>query len=188
MLIEVLCDSERVSLQRAVRPAHASDSYTYVRETWCDGRVGVVLPFRLRAQRVELLLHGELVPCWGEQHELTGISGGWTHGDDEACGATVVRELQQTCGYDVSKDQLVYLGVAHGAKSTDTLHHLYVVDLTEYKQRDVTCASLGDDRSPTLPLWVHDGDILLCSDPHVHVAYNRFIEWLVREVARGDKS
>lgn len=212
MSINTLFDNEWISVREIKLPDFGIDGYAYAHESSCAGRKVVVLPFRAGVFNpesdvflplqgygtdlvevpefvLEVLLRSEVVPCWHTREpQVCSLTGGWENGDDAACLFTALRKLYEESGYRAHPQDMISLGTAHGTKSLDTTYYLYAVDLTNAEPE-------GDGRGGGSPLeatascrWVRDDTVLSCGDPHVHVAYNRLISWLMQQVAQDIKS
>jgi len=77
----------------------------------------------------------EICPAHGDMEpELTSLSGGIEAGQDPADAA--IAEVYEEAGYRVTHDQLIDLGKVNLTKSTDTIGHLYAVDVTGIERVD----------------------------------------------------
>jgi ADP-ribose pyrophosphatase YjhB (NUDIX family) len=131
--IEVLCDNERLSLCEMKDPEHGVDGYVFSHETRYGGHIVSILPFRLEGGRREVLLRQEITPCWSvDKKMLSSIIGGVDPGDGPI--ETAMRELAEEVGYEITAQELRSLGTTFGAKSSDTVYHLFAVDLTWKKK------------------------------------------------------
>lgn len=172
--IETLHTTPWLSLKRISDPRPDVDGYIYAHEERCRGIIVAILPTRVvntwGVDVTEFLLREEKTPCWSTEHRiLSAITGGWEGGEfrDNA-----VRELREETGYQVAADDLVSLGVSYASKSSDTVYHLYTVDLTGREPGMVigdgtAREALADNR------WVRGNVITECMDPQVSVMFSR---------------
>lgn len=124
---EVLKHNKWISLKRLNSDDPAVDGSVYSHETRCDGQVISVLPYRKTDTGHEFLLRREVTGPWGSAPQLSTITGGYEGRDPRD---TAVKEVLEEAGYQVQVDDLIELGTCFAAKSSDTINHLYAVDLT----------------------------------------------------------
>jgi hypothetical protein len=160
--------------------------YEFLHESRCDGNIVAILP---RSSLHGYLVRHEFTPCWGTELNLSSITGGWEKDRHETPIDTVIEELREEAGIVLNtEDSIKSLGTCRGTKSSDTLYHLFEVDLDlgytevpiegdgsslEAKAHNEWCKS-----SMTL---VRDG-----VDPMLLVLYTRIQLMLGRKVSRGD--
>lgn len=201
MHIDTLHETTWLNLHQVVAPEYGVHGYVYAHEVRCGGNIAIILPFRVVTDagtchdaentscdcdggpeaHFEVLLRHEVVPCWNIAEKLpVSISGCYSSDDGEIIN-TAVRELCEESGYGVDKNRLTPLGTCCGVKSSDTIYHLYAVDLTDV-ERDAECGD-GDgselERDASCE-WVHENEIIHSPDPLVHVARNRLMSMLYR--------
>ena len=132
--IKVLHDNQWLSLCEMKDPEHDVDGYVFSHETRCGGHIVSILPYRLEGGRREVLLREEVTPCWSvDKKILSSITGGVDLGDGPT--ETAVRELREEAGYEITSQELRPLGTTFGVKSSDTVYHLFAVDLTWKKRK-----------------------------------------------------
>lgn len=109
--------------------------YTYMHHNVANGKTVAVLPFRETDEGYEFLLMREIRPMFSSAHmkcSLTGI-------DDEATPEdTAVKEIREEAGFEVTKDDLISLGTSLESKASDTIYHIYAVDVTGLEQLEAT--------------------------------------------------
>jgi len=126
--VETLADNEWLALLNLKAPHLGIDGYVFSHEARCNGNIVAVLPFRRVGKDAwEALLRDEVVPPWGFSSSLCAITGGCDHEDEEPIDVAI-RELEEEAGYKVP--HLTPLGTCRGTKSTDTIFHLFTVELT----------------------------------------------------------
>jgi len=135
--------------------------YHFSRQTTGEGVVYVLIYHRdwLKSilGRYEICpAHGDSVPT------LTSISGQVEHGRDPADVA--VAEVYEEAGYRITRDQLIDLGKVNLTKSTDTLGHLYAVDVSGLERGDAPGDGLLGERKSYCN-WVSEWDALMCKCP-----------------------
>lgn len=148
---EILGGDKWLELRRMELSDHSF--YTYSHEVGCAGRIVAVLPYRrskidfgLHKTGWEFAVRAETTPCWCTQLEqlepsLSSITGGIEAGEMPHVAAC--RELQEEAGYKVTQNTLRFLGLCRGTKSSNTLYHLFAVDVT-----NLTPAKAKGDGSP----------------------------------------
>lgn len=174
---EVLHSTEFLELRVIKKPADGIDGYVYSHEKRCDGKIIVTLPFRTVGSKTEYLLRNEVTPCWGLKSEISSITGGFE--PEKGIEGTAVLEIEEEAGYEVAEKDLINLGTVRGTKSSDTVYHLFAVDLTDVKK---TTEAKGDGsvlESKASCEWSES--LNECQDPFAYVAYVRLEEHLSRQ-------
>jgi 8-oxo-dGTP pyrophosphatase MutT (NUDIX family) len=166
---ESLHDNDWVSLRLIYDPGRGVNGYVYSHETRCRGRIVAVLPWRDNGGRREYLVKSEVTPCWGTEFVLSAITGGWEGGDiaDDA-----VRELLEETGYEITRDDLIWLGESYGTKSADTVYSLFTADLTGHPAG----AATGDGtqlEAESEAKWVDAATLAALMDPQLAVMHVR---------------
>ena len=194
-----LYHNDWVSLRKVVSPDNGVKGYVYSTETRCNGEIISIMPYRrvmvvaeamkdLRLGkdlgRVEwrYLMKSEATPCWALAaktkllHQfLSTLTGGVEDGDSTN---TACNELEEEAGYKVTLDMLVDLGTCFASKSSDTIYHLYSVDLTGFPQEE----PVGDGSAlekAAKPIWVKKEQILESPDPLASVLFLRLQQHLL---------
>jgi len=167
--IESLYENTWVSLRKLILPENVTNhEYIFSHETRCDGKIVVVLPYRIVKNKYEFLLRSEVVPCWDTEHEsICALTGGVDHG--KSPGEMAVQELLEESGYHATMNQLLPLGQCRGTKSTDTVFIIFAVDLSD---KEV----LEPSSEAGHCFWT--SDISDAVDPMVYVAHNKLTSYL----------
>lgn len=150
---ELLFGDEWLQLRKA------DNRYTFTHEVRCDGNIVVVLPFeKEEAKELAILARVEDTPCWDGNNPLPcSLTGGVDVG--ETPQQTAVKELQEEIGFVVSEEELISLGTFYGTKSSDTIYHIFAVQITqETKKVDPT------DKN-SLGIWLNIKNISVTKDP-----------------------
>jgi hypothetical protein len=168
--IETLCDNEWLSLKNIVYPERDINGYVFSHEKRCQGKIIVILPFKVEERgMIMYLLRSEVTPCWHIEKPITSsITGGFEK--EKGLKKTVIMELKEEGGYTVKEEELIELGVCRGTKSCDTVYHLFSVNLTTKKQREAK----GDGsvlEAKAKCFW--SLDLEGCEDPLAYVCYYR---------------
>lgn len=104
----------------------------YSHEVSCGGQKVAVLPYRrVGIDGYEVLLREELNPAWSKEPVLSSITGGVELGEDKRSAAR--RELLEETGFGVKSADLKYVGYCYGSKMSDSIYHLFCVDVTGLK-------------------------------------------------------
>jgi len=176
--VETLHDNEWLSLKKLVYPERHVDGYVYSHETRCNGKIISILPFRREEGIIQYLLRDEVTPCWEiEKSVVSSITGGYEK--EKGVKGTVVLELKEEAGYTVKEDELISLGTCRGTKSTDSVYHLFSVDLTGKKQREAK----GDGsvlEAKAKCFW--SLDLGQCEDPFAFVSYYRLNQKFIEKL------
>lgn len=157
-----LCRNKWVSLKRMIGP---TGEYTYTHEDRCGGRIVSVLPFRHTNGGTLILAREEFTPPWGvEQLHLSSITGGVDSASEDPSVAAA-RELSEEAGYTVPSSGLISAGTVRGAKSSDTVYHLFLADVTSMPLVDQSPERGEDDNERRARnVWVPAG-IMDAADP-----------------------
>lgn len=130
----LLYDTNYLQLKELVDEERGINGYIYSHEIRCNGEIVAILPYRWKnydGSELEFLLRSEVTPCWGlDEHYISCITGGVENGDPNG---TAVLEMKEEAGYKISTKELEKWGTCFGTKSSDTIYHLYTVDLTGKK-------------------------------------------------------
>jgi 8-oxo-dGTP pyrophosphatase MutT (NUDIX family) len=147
-------------------------TYIYSHESRCDGKIISVLPYRIKNDKLEFLLRDELTPCWDTKNlVVSSITGGF----EKDLTETVIHEMKEEAGYDITEDEIIDLGTCRGTKSSDTVYHLYSVDLTNLEQGEVTTdGSYLESKAHCF--WSDTIDN--AQDPLVYVLYHKLMNYL----------
>ena len=139
--IEILCKNNWVSLLKMIYPEKGCNGYIYSHETRCDGHIVSILPYRINDNKLEIMLRKEVTPCWDINNQvISSITGGWEKDKHLTPLFTAVEEIHEEAGYIVNASDIIELGTIFGIKSSDTIYHLYTVDLTNKEQGE----AIGD--------------------------------------------
>jgi len=148
-------NSKWVSLHRIQVPQKGIQGYDYSHDVHGHGHGVAVLPYR---QNKELLLRKEIVPPWGLSPSLCSITGSWDHPEEDFL-QTAVRELHEEAGYLLTpsevEDRFLSLGTCRVSKATDSVYHLYAVDVTGLIQEEPPGDGSELERQATTE-WVTD--------------------------------
>ena len=176
-MIETLHENEWLSLKQVVDPENGVGGYVYSHETRCKGRIIAVLPYRFRAEGIEYLLRREITPCWGMDHNYSALTGGV---EESGPLATAIAELNEEAGYHANPPEMISLGISFGTKSTDTIYHLYAVDVSSKTPGEAAGDGSKLDSEGTTE-WFSDPD---SPDPIVAqmiLRFNRFRQGSARQ-------
>jgi 8-oxo-dGTP pyrophosphatase MutT (NUDIX family) len=119
---------------------------------------------------MEYLARLEVCPAHGPELERCSITGGVEPG--KSIEEAAQQELWEEAGYHVGVDDLIYLGRVRPSKSTDTIVHLFAVDVTEKPQS----IPLGDGTSfeaSASVVWVDRDQGIQITDPLFVTAITR---------------
>ena len=167
METESLHKGNWVDLRVMRDPANGVGGYEYLHETRCDGLIVAALPYRRTAHGTHLYLRHEVTPSWGMDTAISAITGGVEGGD---VIKTILHELYEEAGIDADTTRLISLGTCRGTKSSDTIYHLFGIDITHSELE----AATGDGSELEAKAWMAwhvapDSAV----DPLVYVMYHR---------------
>lgn len=165
---KILHDTPWLQLVELRAPDRGIHGYLISHESRCNGKIVAVLPERITQGGYEFLLRHEVCPPWGLDPTACAITGGMDH-EGEGPEETAIRELYEEAGYRVTADQLSSLGTCRGTKSTDTLYHLFTVDLTGVEQEKAP----GDGSQLEAEAWCEWRGVPHSPDPLVATMWMR---------------
>jgi hypothetical protein len=142
-----------------------------------------------------MLVRHEYTPCWSEEGlHISSITGGWEKDKHRTPIQTVVEELREEAGIVLHDDcDIKSLGECRGTKSSDTIYHLFLVDLSDDNFDEIEIetdgsilegkahnewVSMGGAASEDMnPDWIWNG-----ADPMLYVMYTRWMMGLAINV------
>ena len=139
--VKTLFKNEWVSLMST--PEENGQGYIYAHETRCNGNIVAVLLYeRIGKDGWKYGLREEKTPCWGDKAQLSSLTGGVEKGSTPAAAA--VKEIMEEAGLVCVENDLKSLGNCRGTKSSDTLYHLFALDVSGLKQVEPTGEDVGE--------------------------------------------
>ena len=104
--------------------------YEYFHEHRCDGNIVSILPVSFTKKI--MLLRFEFTPAWGDGLHISSITGGWEKARHQTPIDTVIEEMEEEAGFVITNEDSIYtLGTCRGTKSSDTLYHIFMVDMDD---------------------------------------------------------
>lgn len=173
-LVETLLNNKWLSVVE--KTLDNGSKYVYSKSIWCNGEGVAILPYRRKNEEHQLQFLGrfEVCPAHSDEIELCSITGGMDC-EGESPVFTAVRELKEEAGIIVTLEQMLYLGTVRPSKSSDTVTHLFAVDLdTGYMQEE----AIGDGTLGEVGAyceWVNTVDVMSAKDPLLHAIMMRLI-------------
>lgn len=164
---ELLFDNEWVQLRKA------NGYYIFSHEIRCNGNIIVIVPFRKNKNGdINILARVEATPCWDNLTPMRcSLTGGVDDGEQPL--ETAIKELQEEIGYIVEKSDVISLGTFYGTKSTDSIYHIFAVEITENtKKGDTTDKDAGGE-------WITLKDVTMVADPFLVAAVSRLNQKLL---------
>jgi hypothetical protein len=168
--IDILYKTDWLSLRKISAPNMNIEGYIYSHEDRCGGHIVSILPFRKVDEEFEFLLRQEVTPCWSLDQMISSITGGVDPGMDPIAAA--LQEMIEEAGYKLEDAAIIALGTIRGSKSSDTLYHIFGVDVTGM----TAGPALGDGTESKKDRCVWVKDISLSVDPLSYVALIRLVQ------------
>lgn len=148
------------------------DGYVYSHESRCNGAIVAVLGYRRVGKDAwEYLVRKEECPPWGSEQVLCSLTGGMDEEGENPVDCAA-RELKEEGGYDVPSESLIDLGTCRGTKSSDTVYHLFAVDLEEVDQGEAEGDGTAQEEDATVK-WVYSKELAKSPDPLLSILYMR---------------
>lgn len=159
-----------LSLMSASIPDLGIKDYTYMHHNIANGKTVAVLPFRQGDDGYEFLLIEEMRPIFSAEKivsSLTGID------DEETPEDTAIKEIKEEAGFIVDKESLISLGLSLESKASDTIYHIYAVDVTGLEQIEPSKDGSHLEQFANY-IWTDD-PVEISDDPLVGMMFARVI-------------
>lgn len=162
---QLLKDDKWLQLRKMVAPEHNIYGYTYSHEIRCNGDIVCFLPYEKGIFTYHrFLLRKEAVPCWElDTPSLCAFTGGVDSGSNPV--ATCIKELKEEAGYDLDtpelQERVKNLGTCFGIKSSDSVYHLFAIDVTDFpedKKKELFVET--DLESSATNVWVDTKELI----------------------------
>lgn len=170
-MIDVLFRNKWVEVREKVTE---KGSYTYSHSIWCNGEGVAILPFKIENGQLFILGRYEVCPCHSDEFELCSITGGMDK-EGESPAFTAKRELLEEGGYNVPLHKFVYLGTVKPSKQSDTIQHLFVVDITGKEQGEIVGDGTFGEEGAYVK-WITASELTNAEDPLLHTMFMRAVE------------
>lgn len=137
--------------------------YTYMHMDRSDGHLIVVLPYRqLGPDTFRFLSHVEICPAHSDAPDRYSITGGAEKGVSYTKQAVI--EVREETGYDIHEAELMSLGIVRPSKQSDTVAHLYAVNMAGKTAGEITGDNSYWERD-TKAQWLSEHEALQVVDP-----------------------
>jgi 8-oxo-dGTP pyrophosphatase MutT (NUDIX family) len=160
-----------LSLKKLFGP---TGEYVFSHEERCGGNIVAILPYQKAADGSrQVMAREEFTPPWSiTDLQLSCITGGVDAG--EAALVAALRELYEETGITAPAEALVSLGTVRGSKSSDSVYHLFTVDVTPYLAEAKVVEGEDDNEKRAHNVWVHPSlDGLDGRDPILYTMLHR---------------
>jgi hypothetical protein len=160
-------------------PRFGRQEFIYLHETYSNGKIVAVLPFRQSVYGYQFLVRREIVPSWDIDAPALCAITGLTESEDPEVDA--LRELYEESGF-VAPTRMLALGTCRGIKAADTVYSLFAVDLTGIEPAG---PGRGTNRIEAEgdTVWLTINQLVDVTDAQVHVMYVRLLPHLLRGVS-----
>jgi 8-oxo-dGTP pyrophosphatase MutT (NUDIX family) len=146
---------------KKIKLVEDESGYFYLHEERCNGKIIAVLLYRRTGKDAwEYGVRKEVTPAWGSEKNLSALTGGCEKG--MSVKDTAIKEIEEESGYIVKKDDLESLGTCRGTKSTDTIYHLFAVDVTDKKPGEKKGDGSKFDNEGTIEWMYYNKDKFQC--------------------------
>ena len=176
--IDILHEDEWISLRKIRWPEKSIYGYTYSHETRCNGQIISILPFKIEASGMMILLRSEVTPCWDTEKPIISSITGGVEKDHVGPNVTASHELWEEAGYKASPEEFISLGTCRGTKSCDTIYHLFSIDLTDIPRKGEGSGDGSELETLAHCFWAKPTKIIKIEDPIAHVCFTRLNDLL----------
>jgi 8-oxo-dGTP pyrophosphatase MutT (NUDIX family) len=147
-----LLKNKWLSLKKLFGP---TGEYVISHEERCKGHIVAVLPYVPDSvgQESYVIARQEFTPPWSQSElKLSSITGGVDEGEEPVVAAA--RELFEETGMKAPVELFHDLGTVHGAKSSDSVYHLFTVDVSPFLKdfKEVTGEDANEQRAHNVTL------------------------------------
>lgn len=113
----------------------SDEEFTYMHEQGTKGKSIAVLLYRRKGKDAwEYGIRKEIIPAWGDKPTYCSLTGTVEAGD--VLEERAIKEIEEESGYKVKEKDLESLGTCYGAKSIDTVFHLFAVDVGDLEPEE----------------------------------------------------
>lgn len=152
--------------------------YEYLHESRCDGNIVAMLPVNMENIEPSFLIRNEYTPCWGDRLFVSSITGGVEPKKHKTPIEAVIEEMKEEAGFIIDATRVFSAGYCRGTKSSDTLYHLFIIDLS-FISKDKIVPIEGDGtslESKANNQWVDKQHLIQhAEDPLLYVLFTRYI-------------
>ncbi len=148
----------------------ANGWYEYFHSKKGNGKGISIVPYRTNNDQIEILVHCEINPAHGDGMQIASITGAC---EKDNPPYTAILELKEEGGYDITEEELHYLGSIRPSKASDTEIVLFVADLTG-KEQGEALGDGGQHENLEYPKWVSLEEAILSKDPCIPAAIVRY--------------
>jgi hypothetical protein len=163
--------------------------HVYSHAKWINGIAVAILGFRRihsGKDYFQYLGRYENIPTRSSEPILCSITGGYDNGHKYSLLQCALNELREEGGYDAPDEAVMDLGQVFPSKSSDTIQHLFAVDLDHsgvtmcHATTDGTRGEFG-----SYAKWISEDDMVDSSDPLNHTMMLRLQRALRKEHGLG---
>lgn len=150
--------------------------YEYVHSPWSKGIGVAVLAYRKspKTGNTEYLGRYELTPSHSDEIKLCSITGGYDNSDEFTILGCALNELEEEGGYKAPTKAVTPLGTVYPSKGSDTVQHLFAVDIDYPGVESVEPVGDGTrGEEGSYVKWVDELDLVGSEDPLNHAMLMR---------------
>lgn len=136
--------------------------YIYVHEDKMDGTQVAILIYRTD-ESPGILGRFEVCPPHGPEPQLSSVTGSYDKKGIKLI-ELAISEVKEETGFEVTAEEMAYLGIVRPSKGTDTIVYLYAVDVTGKQQKEAA----GDGtvlEASAYTEWVSTEQAITSKDP-----------------------
>lgn len=127
--------------------------YFYLHESRCDGNLVAVLPFKKENNKILYGLRKEICPPWDkDKFTICSLTGGVDKGTPREAAQL---ELKEEAGIFANYNDFIFLGKTFRDKASDTIVHLYAIDITGKEIGEATTDGTEAEKVSSM-IWEED--------------------------------
>lgn len=146
--------------------------FLYTHAPWTKGIGVAVLAYRQAeggSGEIEYVGRYEVTPSHCDVAKLCSITGGYDNSHKYSIAECALNELREEGGWDAPLSAVTELGIVHSSKSSDTVMHLFAVNLDadDVKPCEATGDGTGGEHG-SYAMWVTEDELIEATDSLNH--------------------
>ena len=123
---------------------------------------------------IKFLSRVEATPCWEYTNPvMSSLTGGVDKNNTPLKTAQI--ELREEAGYIVNEDEIISLGTTYSTKSSDSVYHLFAVEITQETSK-IKAVAESELEKTSYCKWVSKEEIIEAKDPFIIVLMTKLLQ------------